>query len=67
MASTVRIGDPTWLVTNPVVRGRRYRKFSTVCERESPEEQATAPGHPAACHLHDSVAEVEEWDWVSVD
>ncbi|MFH5800377.1 ABC transporter ATP-binding protein [Haladaptatus sp. CMAA 1911] len=43
-------------------------KFSTVCERESPEERATGAGHPAACHLHDSATEPDkEWEWASVD
>lgn len=47
---------------------RLSEKFSTVCERESPEEQATGAGHPAACHLHDSPTEPDEkWEWASVD
>ncbi|WP_458188856.1 ABC transporter ATP-binding protein [Haladaptatus sp. NG-WS-4] len=46
---------------------RLRSEFATVCEQESPTEQETDAGHPAACHLHDAEAIVEEWKWASVD
>ncbi|WP_458207448.1 ABC transporter ATP-binding protein [Haladaptatus sp. NG-SE-30] len=46
---------------------RLRSQFSTVCEGETPIEQETGAGHPAACHLHDAEATVEEWEWASVD
>jgi peptide/nickel transport system ATP-binding protein len=41
--------------------------FSTVCEREHPNLQETETGHPAACHLHDTVTEVNSPKSVSIN
>jgi len=37
-----------------------FEAFATVCERDHPDRRETTAGHPAACHLHGTIDEIDD-------